>query len=86
MKASRLEEVLDECLSAYLGDRRTIDESLSLYPDIRVELEPLLRSAIELADAFREPSPAPHVEERGRQEFLNSASVRRQARELTRDA
>jgi hypothetical protein len=85
MKANRLEEVLDECLSAYLDGRRTIEESLSLYPDIKTELEPLLRTAVELADAFRDPSPSPHVEERGRQEFLNSASVRRRARELTQD-
>jgi hypothetical protein len=85
MKASRLQEVLDESLSAYLDGTRTIEESLSLYPDVRRELEPLLRTAVELAEAFREPPPAPHLRERGRQDFLNSASVRRRARELTQD-
>jgi len=85
MKASRLEEVLDESLSAYLDGRRSIEENLSLYPDIRVQLEPLLRTAVELAEALSGPSPRPHLRERGREEFLNSASVRRRARELTQD-
>jgi len=85
MKASRLEEVLDESLSAYLDGRRTIEESLSLYPDIRLELEPLLRTAVDLAEALTEPSPTPHLQERVRQEFVNNASVRRRARALTQD-
>ncbi len=85
MKASRLEEVLDECLSAYLERGRTIEESLSLYPDVRRELEPLLRTAVELADAYSETTPPPRSGERGRQEFLNSASERVRARELTQD-
>jgi hypothetical protein len=85
MKASRLEEVLDECLSAYLERGRTIEESLSLYPDVRRELEPLLRTVVELADAYAETTPPPRSGERGRQEFLNSASERRRARELTQD-
>ena len=40
-----LEEILEECLSAYLEGRRGIDESLSLYPSLADELEPLLRTA-----------------------------------------
>ena len=79
MKARRLEEVLDECLSAYLEGRRTIEESLSLYPD----LEPLLRTAAELAGKFS--TPLPHPLERGRERFLESAQIRRRARDLTRD-
>jgi hypothetical protein len=85
MKASRLEEVLDECLSAYLDGRRTVEESLSLYPDVRRELEPLLRTAVELAEAYAAPPPPPGRQERGRQEFLNSALDRRRTRELTQD-
>jgi len=85
MKASRLEEVLDECLSAYVDGRRSIEESLSLYPDVRVQLEPLLRTAVELAEDLGGPSPTLHLQERGREEFLNHASVRRRARELTQD-
>jgi hypothetical protein len=85
MKAKRLDEVLDECLSAYLERRRTIGESLSLYPDLRTQLEPLLRTALEVAGALAEPSLPNHVEERGRQRFLDSASVRRRAQALTAD-
>jgi hypothetical protein len=85
MKARRLEEVLDECLSAYLDGRRTVEESLSLYPDLRPRLEPLLRTATELADRFGQSAPPPHIVERGRQRFLESADIRRRARELTLD-
>lgn len=85
MKARRLEEVLDECLSAYLAGRRTVEESLSLYPDLRSRLEPLLRTATELADKFGNTTPAPHLVDRGRERFLESAQIRRRARDLTRD-
>src|SRR6266542_2947049 len=85
MKAKRHDEVLDDCLSAYLEDRRSIEESLSLYPALRDELEPLLRTAVEVADTFRESSPPEPVEERGRQEFLTSASVRQRAKLLAYD-
>jgi hypothetical protein len=85
MKARRLEEVLDECLSAYLDGRRSIEESLSLYPTLRSQLEPLLRTAAGLADRFEDHSPSPHLVELGRQRFLESAEIRRRARELTRD-
>jgi len=85
MKARRLEEVLDESLSAYLDGRRTIEESLSLYPSLRPHLEPLLRTAAELADNVSRSSPAPQVVRRGRERFLESAQIRRRARELTSD-
>jgi hypothetical protein len=85
MRRRRLEEVLDECLSAYLDGRRSVDESLSLYPALRSELEPLLRSAAKLADKLASQSPAPHLFESGRDRFLESADIRRRARELTRD-
>jgi len=85
MKARRLDEVLDECLSAYLEGRRSLDESLSLYPSLREELQPLLRTAIEVADTFGESSAPDHIEDRVRQEFLTSASVRQRAKLLTYD-
>jgi len=85
MKARRLEEVLDECLAAHLDGRRTIEESLSLYPSLRPHLEPLLRTGAELADKFSQSSPAPHRVKRGRERFLERAHIRRRARELTRD-
>jgi len=83
MSERRLEEVLDECLSAYLDGRRTIEQSLSLYPSLRDQLEPLLRTAIDVAETFRAPSPVPPAVERGRERFLDSASARRRADRLT---
>ena len=77
--------MLDECLAAYLEGRRSIEESLSLYPSLRSELEPLLRTAAALADELQGPTPAPHLLARGRERFLESAETRRRARELTRD-
>jgi len=85
MKARRLDEVLDECLSAYLEGRRSIEESLSLYPALRDELEPLLRTAAELAGALGEHSSPAHPRERRREQFLASASARRRAAALTTD-
>jgi hypothetical protein len=85
LKAKRLEEVLDECLGAYLEGRRSIEESLSLYPSLRSELEPLLRTAAALAVRLQTPSPAEHLITQGRERFLESAEIRRRARELTRD-
>ncbi len=86
MKARRLDEVLDECLSAYLEGRRSIEESLSLYPALREQLEPLLRTAAELSVALGEHSPPAHPQERRREQFLARASARRRAAALTADA
>jgi hypothetical protein len=85
LKAKRLEEVLDECLGAYLEGRRSVEESLSLYPSLRPELEPLLRTAAALADGLQTQSPSPRLVARGRERFLESAEIRRRARELTSD-
>lgn len=85
MKARRLEEALDECLSAYLDGRRTIEESLSLYPSLRDQLEPLLKTVVDVAAAFDESSPPAYLQERVRHKFLSSASVRRRARAITRN-
>jgi hypothetical protein len=83
MSERRLEEVLEECLSAYLDGRRTIEQSLSLYPSLRDQLEPLLRTAIGVAEAFRDPSAAPSTVERGRERFFDSAATRHRAGRLT---
>lgn len=84
MKARRLEEALDECLAAYLEGGRSVEESLSLYPALRDKLEPLLKTAIELADALN-ASPPSYVQESGRDRFLASAAVRRRALAITKN-
>lgn len=82
MKARRFEEVLEDCLTAQLQGRRTIEESLSLYPSLAPELEPLLRAAAAVADAFERSSPSSYLLERGRDRFLMAAADRARARAL----
>ncbi len=85
MKQRRLDEVLEECLAACLEGRRTVEESLSLYPSLSDHLEPLLRTALSVADSFQDYNPPSYVRERGLQRFLASARARTRARALTRD-
>ncbi len=78
MRRRRLEEILEECLSAHLEGRRSIEESLSLYPSLARELEPLLRTAAEVAAELGAHQPRWPVLEESRQRFL-AAAVRRRA-------
>ena len=83
MGRSEFEEIFEECLSALLEGRRSIEESLSLYPAWRGRLEPLLRAAEEIAAGLNEaPSPPPHVKERGLQRFLEAARMRRRLQRI----
>lgn len=83
MNARRLEEAFEECVTAYLEGRRSVEESLSLYPAFADELAPLLRTAVRLSDSFQKVSPPARVQERGLQRFLADARARRRLRELT---
>jgi len=81
MGRSEFEEIFEECLSALLEGRRSIEESLSLYPAWRGRLEPLLRAAEEIAAGLNEVPP-PHVKERGLQRFLEAARLRRRLQRI----
>ncbi len=83
MNARRLEEAFEECVTAYLEGRRSIEQSLSLYPAFAAELAPLLHTAVRLSDGFQKVSPPARVKERGLQRFLADARARRRLRELT---
>jgi hypothetical protein len=83
MNARRLDEAFEECVTAYLERRRSIEESLSLYPAFAAELAPLLRTAVRLSDSFQKISPPARVQERGLQRFLADARARSRLRELT---
>jgi hypothetical protein len=83
MNARRLEEAFEECVAAYLEGRRSIEESLSLYPAFASDLAPLLRTAVRLSDSFQKVSPPARVQERGLQRFLADARARRRLHELT---
>jgi hypothetical protein len=76
MGRGEFQEILEECLSALLEGRRGVEESLSLYPAWKGQLEPLLRAAEEIAAALNQPPP-PQTRERGLQRFLEAARVRR---------
>jgi len=82
MSTRRLEEILEECVSAYLEGRRSIEESLSLYPAFAAQLEPLLRTAAGVNYTFGSYSPPAHVENRGLNRFLSDARARRNMRAL----
>jgi hypothetical protein len=84
VKRRQFEEILDECISAYLSGRRSVEHSLSLYPSIARELEPLLRAAADTADTFQAMHPPPLVQARIRQRILRAANERAAARALTR--
>ena len=77
----RFEDIFEECLSALLEGRRSIEESLSLYPAWRGRLEPLLRAAKEVS-AGLDATPPLYVKERGLQRFLDSARARRRLRQM----
>ena len=83
MRQRRFEEVLEECISAYLDGRRGVEDSLALYPSLARQLEPLLRAAADTADAFRDLKPVAGAQERIRQRILRAASERAAARLLT---
>jgi len=84
MRQRKFEEILDECVSAYLEGRRSVDESLSLYPSLARRLDPLLRAAADTADAFQDLRPTGRARERIRQRILRAAAERAAARALTR--
>ena len=74
----RFEDVLDECIGLVAEGRRTIEGCLALYPQWAERLEPLLRLAAGLTDAYAaEPSSA--YEAGARQRFLAAARERRPA-------
>ncbi len=83
MRANRLEEVLEECVSAYLAGRRSVEDSLSLYPSLAAELAPLLRTAVGIADSFQSYSPPAYARINVRQRLLGEAAARARARALT---
>ncbi len=83
MKRSRFEEILEECLCAHLEGRRSIEDSLSLYPGLAAELEPLLHTAADIADGLRNLTPPSYAQEQAKLRFLAAASERERARALT---
>ena len=84
MNERRLEAIFEECVTAYLEGRRSIQESLQLYPALAAELAPLLRTAVQLNESFGTVDPPAYVQERVRRRFLADVRARRQVRSLSR--
>ncbi|MEE8369136.1 MAG: hypothetical protein V3S00_00040 [Dehalococcoidia bacterium] len=80
MASRTLEEILEECLSAYRDGRRGLEESLSLYPGMAEELESLLRITLEIDAGVRYWAPPEQLQEQVRQRFLAAAAKRRRER------
>jgi hypothetical protein len=55
------EEIVDACLGDIAAGRRSVEECLARYPDLRPDLEPLLRAAAEMhaLPRFEERAPDP---------------------------
>ncbi len=85
METRRVEDRFEECLSAYLEGRRSIEESLSLYPALASELEPLLRTAVEVARGLQDYQLPTDFQEQLRQRLLMAARRRRASRRLAGD-
>lgn len=85
-RAKRLEEILEECVTAHFEGRRSLEESLSLYPGLRSELEPLLRTAIRLKSTFQTTAPSAAAQQRGLARFLSDARARRNLKTFRRQS
>jgi hypothetical protein len=80
MRVKRLDEILEECIAARLEQGRSVEELLALYPAVAAELEPLLRTALSIAEAYRSYTPPAVTEQRIRNRFLADAAARRRLR------
>ncbi len=76
MDARNLDEAFEECLTAVLEGRRSIEECKARYPQWASELESLLETALELSSALA-VSPSPEFARQARQRFLAALARRR---------
>ena len=81
-RVKKLSEILEECIEAGIAGRRSLEESLALYPAQAEELEPLLRTALSVSESFQSYTPPAAVEQRIRSRFLADAAARRNLRHL----
>ena len=73
-----IETALDECL-ACLECGGSLEACLERYPQLRGELEPLLRMALTLRKAYARPAPPQEALSRVRAGFLAEAGCRQRA-------
>src|SRR5437867_2226289 len=76
MRESRQDEIFEDCLSALLEGRRSIADSLSLYPSLVEDLKPLLETAAHVCEELRQqPLPQAQVQEQMRQRLIAGAGA-----------
>lgn len=72
MRSRRLEDIFEECLTAVLEGRRSVEECRALYPDFADELQSLLDAVLDLRSAYA-VRPSPDFAEAARRRFLEAA-------------
>lgn len=72
----QFEDALAECLEAITQGQRNIDQCLALYPQWARRLEPLLRVAMSLGEAYAGEEPSAARQAEARQRFLAAARAR----------
>ncbi len=72
--SNQFEQRLSECLQA-LSSGKSLEECLSLYPEDAARLEPLLRTAVVLGEAF-DAAPRPEFAAKARERFLRMTEPR----------
>ncbi len=73
MRASQQDEIFEDCLSALLEGRRTVAQSLALYPGLANHLGPLLETAAGVSEDLRHQAlPKTEVQEQIRQRLMAS--------------
>jgi hypothetical protein len=70
------EEILAKCLEAVAQGQLTVEDCLSLYPDLADRLEPELRLALGLRRAYLAQAPSAQFQAGARQRFLSAARTR----------
>jgi hypothetical protein len=73
------EDILAGCLEAVAQGQLTVEDCLSLYPDIADRLEPELRLALALRQTYLAQAPTTSFQAASRQRFLSAARTRKAA-------
>jgi hypothetical protein len=84
MREKKLEQVLEEALSAYIEEGRPLDDILREYAAYRGHLEPLMQTAIETYETLQREDPSAWSMGDGLERFLEAARARADIRYLQR--
>ncbi len=78
-----LEDALDQCLAG-LTKGEDLETCLQRFPDLRDELEPLVRTLVLVKSAYKRPSPSQATLARGRARFMAEVAKRSRAQKPKR--